>query len=87
MRGTAIVIATAIYAGNRGETVMQDTEDRIYNCIQASPYFVNDEFRADVYAQLAEKLTATTPFDTAVDTIEAAMTQTAKALWGAGYHG
>lgn len=74
-KGTAYVLATTIYAGNQEAVDMEDTEYRIYKTMNASP-FSSDVVKADVYAQLAEKLTASTPFAEAVDIIEQALDTT-----------
>jgi hypothetical protein len=79
-RGQAYVLAVAIYAGNRDTVDVEETSDRIYKAININPAFSSDEARADVYAQLAEKLTATTPFAKAVEVIEAALFNTELAL-------
>lgn len=76
-RGNAIVLATAIYAGSRGAAmvVVDDVADRVYAAIDDT-VFRTDAAKADLYARLAEQLTADTPFDKAVDLIEVAMERT-----------
>lgn len=74
-KGTAYALAMAIYAGNKEAVDMEDTEYRIYKTMNASA-FGSDEAKADVYAQLTEKLTDTTTFAQAVDIIEAALDET-----------
>lgn len=83
-KGTAIVLATAIYAGTKGQAVVdiELLEDRLYSAINASTLFSNDTAKADVYAQLAETLTASTTFEQATALIECALNNTAKALYG-----
>lgn len=77
-RGIAYVLATAIYAGNKDkETIdVDDVSDRIYHTLNRSEVFTYDEAKADLYAQLAEQLTPTTPFKEAVEIIETAVYQT-----------
>lgn len=77
-RGIAYVLAIAIYAGNKDKDVIdvEDVSDRIYSTLNRSEVFTHDEAKADLYAQLAEKLTADTPFKEAVEIIEAAVYQT-----------
>lgn len=85
-KGLAIVLATAIYAGNRGLVVdTTSTAERIYTVIAACPDFRMDEVKADVYAQLAENLTADTTFERAINIIENALSNTTHAL--KVYHG
>lgn len=81
-KGNAYALATAIYADTRGPVVdVDDLSDRIYRTIDRTP-FGSDDAKADLYAQLAEKLTATTTFERAVNVIEAAMDSTEAALHG-----
>lgn len=81
-KGNAYALATAIYADTRGPVVdVDDLSDRIYRTLDRSP-FGSDDAKADLYAQLAEKLTATTTFERAVNIIEAAMDSTEAALHG-----
>lgn len=79
-RGTAYVLASAIYAGTRdAATVPVDlVAERAYVAIDDT-IFRTDAAKADLYARLAERLTADTTFATAVDVIECAMEQTALA--------
>lgn len=79
-RGLAYVLTVAIYAGNRDVVDVANTSDRIYKAININPSFNSDEARADVYAQLAEKLTAATPFKDAVHIVETALYNTELAL-------
>jgi hypothetical protein len=74
--GDAYVLATAIYAGTDGPLV--DTElvgERLYDAVDACG-FGSEDHKADLYAQLAERLTATTRFNDAVDIVALAMTRT-----------
>ena len=81
-KGNAYALASAIYAGARGPVVdIDDLSDRIYRTLDKSP-FGSDEAKADLYAQLAERLTADTSFERAVNIIEAAMDSTLEALNG-----
>lgn len=79
-RGAAYVVASAIYAGTRGASMVavDDVVDRVYAAIDGT-VFRTDEAKADLYGRLAERLTADTPFATAVDIIECAMEQTVMA--------
>lgn len=52
--------------------------ERVYASIDGT-IFRTDEAKADLYARLAERLTADTPFATAVDLIECALEQTVMA--------
>ena len=82
-KGNAYALASAIYAGTDGAAVVDvdDLSDRIYRTLDKSPYG-SDEAKADLYAQLAEHLTADTSFERAVNIIEAAMDSTEAALNG-----
>lgn len=81
-KGNAYALASAIYADTRGPVVdIDDISDRIYRTLDATP-FGTDEAKADLYAQLAERLTANTSFERAVNIIEAAMDSTQEALNG-----
>lgn len=81
-KGNAYALAAAIYADARGPVVdIDDLSDRIYRTLDKSP-FGSDEAKADLYAQLAERLTADTSFERAVNIIEAAMDSTLEALNG-----
>lgn len=81
-RGIAYVLALAIYAGTKDKDVVdvEEISDRIYSTLNRSEVFTYDEAKADLYAQLAEKLKADTPFKEAVEIIEAAVYQTYIAL-------
>lgn len=75
-KGNAYAVASAIYADTRGPVVdIDDLSDRLYRTIDATP-FGSDDAKADLYAQLAERLTAHTSFERAVNIIEAAMDNT-----------
>ena len=82
-RGTAYALATAIYAGTKGQAIVdiEELEHRVYRTVDGTA-FGADEARADLYAQLAEKLTADTSFQSAVDIIQAAMDSTLQHLPG-----
>ena len=81
-KGNAYALALAIYAGTDTATVdVEDLSDRVYRTVDKS-MFGNDEAKADLYAQLEEKLTAGTSFERAVNIIEAAMDSTQEALHG-----
>lgn len=81
-KGNAYALAMAIYAGTDTATVDVDAlSDRVYRTVDKSQ-FGSDEAKADLYAQLAEKLTAGTSFERAVNIIEAAMDSTQEALNG-----
>jgi hypothetical protein len=70
----AYALAMAIYAGHE-ELSIEDLEERLYKTMNAV-FIGSDEVKADIYAQLAETLTTTTPFVEAVSIIEAAMDST-----------
>lgn len=80
------MVASAIYAGTKSQPIVDidDLCDRLQRAIDKT-VFGCDEGRADLYAQLAERLGADTPFNVACDTIEAAMNSTAMYLPG-GLH-
>lgn len=81
-KGNAYALATAIYADTRGPVVdIDDLSDRVYRTVDRSS-FGSDDAKADLYAQLAEKLTADTSFERAVNIIEAAMDSTQAAMEG-----
>lgn len=85
-RGTALVVAAAIYAGTKDQRIVdiEDLEDRLYRAVNGTPFGLT-EAKADVYAQLAESLAADTTFKEACDKIEYAMNNTACYLPG-GIH-
>lgn len=80
-KGTAYAIASAIYAGTQDQPIVDidDLSDKLYRTLDKSP-FGNDEVKADLYATLAESLTADTTFERAVNIIEAALDNTEKYL-------
>lgn len=81
-RGDAYALASAIYAGTDGPIVdIDDVADRVYRALDGTPLGCDDG-KADLYAQLAERLTADTPFQSAVDIIQAAMDSTLQHLPG-----
>jgi len=74
-QGTAYAIACAIYAGNGPGSVIVDidaTSERLYDTLNSSTYH-DDDTKAELYAILAETLTAGTSFAGAVVIIEAAL--------------
>lgn len=77
----AFVIATAIYSKDPdGSTLpIEDLEDALYHAVDVCG-FGSDEMKADLYAQLAEQLTATTKFQDAVGIIADAMENTMKVI-------
>lgn len=79
-KGDAYAIASAIYAGTKGAPVV-DIEvltDRLYNVVNAGFLgTASDEYKADLYAYLAEKLDAETTFEKAVAIIESGLQRTA----------
>lgn len=82
-KGNAYALALAIYADTLHQPIVDidDLSDRVYRTIDKSP-LGSDEAKADIYAQLAEQLTAHTSFERAVNVIEAAMDSTQAALGG-----
>lgn len=81
-RGDAYALASAIYAGTDGPVVdIDDVADRVYRTLEKSP-LGTDDGKADLYAQLAERLTADTKFQDAVDIIQMAMDSTLQHLPG-----
>jgi hypothetical protein len=60
---------------------IDDVADRVYRTLDRTPLGCDDG-KADLYAQLAEKLTASTSFQSAVDIIQAAMDSTLQHLPG-----
>lgn len=76
-KGDAYAIATAIYAGTRGqETVdIEELSERLYRAVEYSGFYT-DEAKADLYAQLEESLRHDTPFDIVVDVITVCMERT-----------
>lgn len=70
----AIIIATALYAicpVSRKRASQEDMADSLYETVGALR--LSDDSKADVYAKLAEGLTATTGFREACDVIDAAL--------------
>ena len=55
--------------------VVGKDEEAVYHAVEVVE-FGSDERKADLYAQLAEKITATTPFEEVVSITEAAMDNT-----------
>lgn len=86
-KGTAYALATAIYADTRGPVVdIDDLSDRVYRTLDRTP-LGSDDAKADLYAQLAEQLTADTTFERAVNIIEAAIDSTMAAVGGLSVQG
>jgi hypothetical protein len=75
-QGSAIILASALYLRDKTQP-SEDLEDNIYAVVDVIG-FGTDEHKADLYAQLAERLTAKTSFHEAVSIIEAAMYNTQK---------
>ena len=75
----ALVVAMAIYAKDPDNEFfpMEDLEAALYHAVEVCG-FGHDELKADLYAQLAEKLTADTKFNDAVGIIADAMDATEK---------
>lgn len=73
-QGSAIILASALYLRGTKQS-MEDLEDNIYTVVDVIG-FGTDEHKADLYAQLAERLTDKTGFHEAVSIIEAAMYNT-----------
>ena len=74
--GDAYAVASAIYAGT--DVSIVDTEvlgERLYDTIDATE-FGSEDAKADLYAQLAERLTHKTNFADAVDIIALSMQRT-----------
>lgn len=78
-KGTAYAIATAIYAGTHDRPIVDIDElsYRLYRTLPGSP-LGTEEVKADLYAALAESLTADTSFERAVNIIEAAIDELEK---------
>lgn len=73
-RGNALVLATVLYARDKSAHI-DSICDNIYHAIDVLG-FGSDERKADLYAQLEDRLTANTGFSIAVEIIEAAMDNT-----------
>ena len=73
-KGNAYVLATALYARDRS-LPLGEIADQLYDCVDALDYGI-DERKAELYARLAEKLTADMLFSRAVAAIELAMDAT-----------
>lgn len=74
LKAISLFIATAIYPLNWGDgPTMSDErrEDVLYHTVETL-LFTNEQ-KADLYARLAEQLTATTPYGEAVKIIERAI--------------
>jgi pyridoxal/pyridoxine/pyridoxamine kinase len=79
-KGDAYVLATAIYAGTKGSGLVDidEVSDRLYRAMSGMGSLGTDEAKADIYAQLAETLTAETSFQEAVSIIEKVLDETEK---------
>jgi hypothetical protein len=75
-QGSAIILASALYLRDTTQPI-EDLEDNIYAVVDVIG-FGTDEHKADLYAQLAERLTEKTGFHEAVSIIEAAIYNTQK---------
>jgi hypothetical protein len=75
-QGSAIILASALYLRDKTKPI-EDLEDNIYAVVDVIG-FSTDEHKADLYAQLAERLSEKTSFHEAVSIIEAAMYNTQK---------
>jgi hypothetical protein len=73
-QGSAIILASALYLRDTKQSI-EDLEDNIYAVVDVIG-FGTDEHKADLYAQLSDRLTAKTSFHEAVSIIEAAMYNT-----------
>lgn len=76
----ALVVAGAIYAGV-SMLDLAELESRVAEAVD-STLFSADEAKADLYAQLAERLQVDTPFSEAVNIVQNAMDQTERYLPG-----
>lgn len=85
MQSKAFIIATALYSKDPDGTELPiaDMEDNLYHAVDVVG-FGSDEMKADLYARLAEKLTADTKFTDAVDIIATCMQATLTASWWKG---
>ena len=72
--GNAYVLATTLYARDVALPI-EEIAENIYHAVDIME-FGHDERKADLYAQLAEQLTETTGFESAVSIIECAMDRT-----------
>lgn len=72
--GNAYALATALYARDKSEP-LEDIADNVYHVVDVIE-FGSDERKADLYAQLTEKLSDGMCFATAVSVVELAMDNT-----------
>ena len=72
--GNAYALATVLYARDKQQP-LEDIAGQLYHAVDALGYG-SDERKADLYAQLAEKITVSTPFEEVVSITEAAMDNT-----------
>ena len=72
--GNAYALATVLYARDT-KLAIEELSENIYHAVDVLE-FGEDERKADLYAQLEENLTASLPFNQAVEIIEAAMDNT-----------
>lgn len=75
-QGSAIILASALYLRDKTQPI-EDLENNIYAVVDVIG-FGTDEHKADLYAQLSERLSEKTRFHDAVSIIEAAMYNTQK---------
>ena len=73
-KGNAYALATALYARDKSAP-FEDICDNLYHCVDGLG-FGTDERKADLYAQLTDKLTDGMLFEKVVATIEEAMDST-----------
>jgi hypothetical protein len=78
-RGNALVLATVLYGRDKSKTV-ESIADNIYHAVEACG-FGTDERKADLYAQLTEKLRTYMAFALVVDIIEACMNNTDRGVY------
>lgn len=78
--GRAYTLATLIY-GWYPDKPLGEIAETIYQAVDNMD-FGSNERKADLYAQLAEKLKHTTPFFTAVNIIDDAMSNTNRRYFG-----
>jgi hypothetical protein len=74
--GNAYALASALYARDK-EAPIEAICDNLYHCVDGLG-FGSEERKADLYAQLTERLTDGMPFEQVVEVIEAAMDSTDK---------
>lgn len=72
--GNAYALALALYTRDK-QVPCEEKALNIYHCVDVME-FGDDERKADLYAQLEERLRVDMPFELAVAVIEAAMDKT-----------